>query len=73
MTFEGLKKAFTSALVLAHVDPQKPFIIEADASNFALASILSRQGNDEKLHPLVFHHANLTPPKSTTRDMTRIY
>ena len=41
MAFEGLKKAFTSAPVLAHVDPQKPFIIEADASDFALGSILS--------------------------------
>ena len=39
--FEGLKKAFTSALVLAHVDPQKPFIIEADTHDFALGSILS--------------------------------
>ena len=53
--FEGLKKAFTLAPVLAHVDPQKPFIIEADASDFALSSILSQQGNDEKLHPLAFH------------------
>ena len=53
--FEGLKKAFASALVLAHVDPQKPFIIEANASNFALGSILSQQGDDEKLHPFAFH------------------
>ena len=42
--FEGLKKAFTSAPVLAHVDPQKPFIMEADPSNFTLISILSQQG-----------------------------
>ena len=55
MAFEGLKKAFTSAPVLAHVDPQKPFIIEVEASHFALGSILSQQGDDEKLHPLAFH------------------
>ena len=55
MAFEGLKKSFTSALVLAHVDPQKPFIIEADTHDFALGSILSQQGDDEKLHPLAFH------------------
>ena len=41
MAFEGLKKAFTSAPVLAHVDPQKPFIMEANTSYFALGSILS--------------------------------
>ena len=55
MAFESLKKAFTSAPILTHVDPEKPFIIEANASDFALGSILSQQGNDEKLHPMAFH------------------
>ena len=53
--FMDLKKAFTSAPVLAHVDPHKPFIMEADASDFALGSILSQQGDDEQLHPVAFH------------------
>ena len=39
--FLDLKKAFTSAPILAHVDPQKPFIMEANMSDFALGSILS--------------------------------
>ena len=52
--FEGLKKAFISALVLAQFDPQKPFIIEADASDFSVDSILSQQGDDEKLQ-VAFH------------------
>ena len=30
MAFESLKKAFTSAPILAHVDLEKPFIIEVD-------------------------------------------
>ena len=34
-----LKCAFTSAFVL-YDDPKKPFIIEIDASNFALKSII---------------------------------
>ena len=55
MAFESLNKAFTSAPILAHVDSEKPFIIEADASNFALGSILSQQGDNEKLHPVAFH------------------
>ena len=53
--FVSLKKAFTSAPILAHVDPKKPFIMEADASDFALGSILSQQGDDEKLHLVAFH------------------
>ena len=55
MAFKSLKKAFTSAPILAHVDPEKPFIIEVDASEFALGSILSQRGNDEKLHLVAFH------------------
>ena len=55
MAFESLKKAFTSAPILAHVDPEKPFIIEADVSDFTFGSILSQQGDDEKLHLVGFH------------------
>ena len=55
IAFVNLKKALTLAPILAHVDPQKPFIVEANVtSDFALGSILS-QGDDEKLHPMGFH------------------
>ena len=40
---------------ITHFDPEKPLIIEADASDFALGSILSQQGDDEKLHHVAFH------------------
>jgi hypothetical protein len=40
--FETLKKAFTSALILIHADSSKPFFLEADASDFALGSVLSQ-------------------------------
>ena len=55
MAFESLQKAFKSAPILAHVDPEKPFITEVDASDFALGSILSQQGDDEKLHLVDFY------------------
>ena len=45
MAFRHLKAAFTSAPILAHVD----------ASDFALGSILSQQGDTEELHPVAFH------------------
>ena len=53
MAFRHLKK--TSAPILAHVDTSKPFIMEADASDFSLGSILSRQGDKKELHPVAFH------------------
>ena len=34
---------------------KKLFIIEVDASDFALGSILSQEGEDEKLHLVAFH------------------
>ena len=52
---QSLKKVFTSSPILAHVDLEKPFIIEVGASDFALGSILSQQGDDEKLHLVAFH------------------
>ena len=55
MAFRHLKEAFTSALILAHVDTNKPLIMEADASDFALGSILSQQGDTEELHHVAFH------------------
>ena len=56
--FMDLKKAFTSAPILAHLDPHKPFIIEANASDFSLGSILSQQGDDGQLHAWLSIHVN---------------
>jgi hypothetical protein len=50
-----LKKAFTSAPILAHVYPLKPFLIEANTSDFALGSILSQHGEDGLLYPVAFY------------------
>jgi len=52
--FDTLKLAFTSAPVLAHWDPNAPLIVEMDASDYALAAILSTQVGTE-IHPIAFH------------------
>ena len=52
--FETLKKAFTSAGVLVHFDPQKPIMIETDASGFAIGAVLSQQHTDAA-HPTNQH------------------
>ena len=44
-SFQALKSTFTSAPVLTHWVPDKPIIIETDASDYALGAILSIQTN----------------------------
>ena len=58
--FEILKMAFTSAPILTHLDFQKPFFLESDASDFALGAVLSQHGEDERLHPVAFHSRKFT-------------
>ncbi|MCO5585599.1 hypothetical protein L7F22_039534 [Adiantum nelumboides] len=53
--FQALKQAFTTASILIHADPTKPFILETDASDFALGAILSQVGDDGRAHPVAFH------------------
>ena len=43
--FDNLKSAFTSTPILDHTNLEKPFIIEMDASDFALGSILTQVGD----------------------------
>ncbi|QRW26145.1 Retrotransposable element Tf2 protein [Rhizoctonia solani] len=52
--FQNLKNAITSAPVLCHADPTKPYFLETDASGAALGSILSQRQEDGRLHPLGF-------------------
>ena len=42
-SFEALKSVFTSAPVLTHWVPDRPIIVETDASDYALGAILSIQ------------------------------
>ncbi|KAK3531902.1 hypothetical protein QTP70_034406, partial [Hemibagrus guttatus] len=47
-----LKEAFTTAPLLVHPDPDKPFIVEVDASTTGVGAGLSQQqGNPSHLHP----------------------
>ena len=53
--FQILKTAFTTAPLLLHPDPSKPFFLEADASDFVLGAVLSQYGEDGRLHPVGFY------------------
>ena len=53
--FNTLKQAFTSAPILTHWVPDTQLIMETDASDYALAAILSIMTKDNKIHPVAFH------------------
>ena len=62
-SFQALKSAFTSAPVLTHWVPDKPIIIETDASDYALGAILSIQTNSSEIHPVAFHSRTFSAPE----------
>ena len=59
--FKTLKKAFISAPVLYHFDPTKTAVVETNASDFALGTILSQKGDNGRLHPVAFYFRKLQP------------
>ncbi|MBW0565326.1 hypothetical protein O181_105041 [Austropuccinia psidii MF-1] len=58
--FQILKEAFTTAPILSHFNPSLPTIVETDASDYALGSVLS-QVNDSGKHPIAFDSRKLLP------------
>ena len=58
--FNSLKKAFTSAPILTHWIPDAQLIVETDASDYALATILSIVNEDNEVHPVAFHSRTFT-------------
>ncbi|KAK3554648.1 hypothetical protein QTP70_031051 [Hemibagrus guttatus] len=60
--FNTLKEAFTTAPLLVHPDPDKPFVVEVDASTTGVGAVLSQQqGNPSRLHPCAFFSRKLNP------------
>jgi hypothetical protein len=59
--FDKLKTAFTSSPILVHPDSSRPYIVETDASDYALAAILSQYDDSKVLHPVAFHSRQLLP------------
>src|SRR6202045_3756186 len=57
--FNSLKSAFSSTPILSHFIPGAPLIAETDASNYAVAAILSTVAPDGKVHPMAFHSCTL--------------
>ena len=60
----SLKKALTTVLILAHWIPGSLIIVEMDASDYALAAILSTiSPTNSEIHLITFHSQTFTLPK----------
>ena len=61
LAFEMLKKAFTSDVILRHFDPDRPIIVETDASDYVSGGILSQYDDDGILHPVAYFSKKHNP------------
>lgn len=60
-SFENLKQSFTQAGLLRHFDPSRPLVLETDASDYAVAGILSQVFEDGVLYAIAFFSRKMTP------------
>ncbi|KAK3525810.1 hypothetical protein QTP70_010318 [Hemibagrus guttatus] len=59
--FQRLKNSFTTAPILCHPDPDRPFVVEVDTSSSGLGAVLSqRHGDPGRVHPCTFYSRKLT-------------
>jgi len=61
--FNTLKHTFTTTPILTHFIPDTPIIVETDASDYAVAGILSITCSDREIRPVVFYSWTLTAPE----------
>ncbi|KAL0176934.1 hypothetical protein M9458_029264, partial [Cirrhinus mrigala] len=60
--FDDLRRRFSTAPILHHPDPDKPFIVEVDASSTGVGAVLSqRQGDPPKMFPCAYYSHKLSP------------
>jgi hypothetical protein len=53
-SFDSLKSSFWTAPLLVHFDFGKPRILYVDSSKYALSAVLLQEGDDGKIHPVLF-------------------
>lgn len=59
--FHTLRAAFTKAPLLAHFDVLKKCRLETDASDYAIAAVLSQANSEGHWHPIAFYSRKLIP------------
>ena len=61
--FETLKAAFNTPAILHHWEPKCQITVETDASDYAIAYILSITSEDGEIRPVAFCSRSLSPPE----------
>ena len=56
-----MKKAITTTLVLKLPDPDKPYRVITDASDYIYVGILEQQDKEARWHPVAFLSKKMTP------------
>ena len=59
--FAQLKRAFTTAPILQHFDPEKPIVLQTDASGFAIAGIINQHDAHGQLRPCAYFSRKCLP------------
>ena len=60
-SFDELKERFLEEPVLKMIDTTKQFVLETDASKWAIGAVLKQLGEDGELHPCGYISKTLTP------------
>jgi hypothetical protein len=71
--FDDIKQAIAQEPILAHPNPDEPYILETDASGVAMGSILSQRQTDGKLHPVAFMSKSFNAAQQITTHTTKSY
>ena len=58
--FDTLKQAMVSAPVLAHADPYQPWMVQTDASGYAIGAVLSQKQKDGTVRPIAYWSKKLS-------------
>ncbi|KAH0608774.1 uncharacterized protein H6S33_001002 [Morchella sextelata] len=58
---DTLKKAFTTAPILTHFDPEKEITVETDASDYVSAGVLSQYDDNGTLRPVAYFSKKHSP------------
>src|SRR4028119_1857670 len=61
--FETLKQKMITAPVLKHLEGDKPFIMDPDASEHTLRGVIGQRDSAGNEHPVAFYSRTLTPPE----------
>ncbi|KAH9244608.1 hypothetical protein BASA81_017975 [Batrachochytrium salamandrivorans] len=68
----ALKDAFAHSDFLTHPDETRPFIVETDASDYAISGVLSQYDDTDVLRPIAFYARQMNSARETTRSTTKL-